>query len=88
MAANVHSGGRVVSVIAAPDVDGLATRGVQSMLTTRLAAEHRLEDLTKRLAAGTLQFPHIQTFPFDQIDDAIALQSTRHVRGKLAVLLE
>jgi hypothetical protein len=38
-----------------------------------------------RVAEGSLKIPAIQAFKFDQIHDAIALQATRHVRGKVAV---
>jgi NADPH:quinone reductase-like Zn-dependent oxidoreductase len=87
MASLVRSGGRVISVVLPPDVEGLAKRGVEGMLTSRMAAEDRFGELTARIVEGELKLPAIQTFPFDDVDKAIALQSTRHVHGKLAILL-
>jgi NADPH:quinone reductase-like Zn-dependent oxidoreductase len=87
MAALVRSGGRVVSVVLPPDVEGLAKRGVEASLTSRMAAEDRFGELTARIVEGKLKLPAIQTFPYDDVDKAIALQSTRHVHGKLAILI-
>ena len=87
MAALVRSGGRVVSVVLPPDVEGLAKRGVEASLTSRMAAEDRFGELTARIVEGKLNLPTIQTFGFDDVDKAIALQSTRHVHGKLAILI-
>jgi hypothetical protein len=51
----------------------------------RYTAEHRFPEMAVRIAEGSLKIPAIQAFMFDQIQDAIALQATRHVRGKVAV---
>ena len=67
------------------DVGSLAARGIEGKLTVRYTAEHRFRDMAVRVAEGSLRIPAIQTFKFDQIQDAIALQATRHVRGKIAV---
>jgi NADPH2:quinone reductase len=83
----VHSGGRVVSVIMPPDVEGLAARGVEGMLTTRLAAEHRFPEIAARIAEGEIRLPEIQTFSFEEVGAALELQATQHVKGKLAVVL-
>jgi NADPH2:quinone reductase len=87
LAGLVHSGGRVVSVIMPPDVEGLAARGVEGMLTTRLSAEHRFPEIAARIAEGEIRLPEIQTFPFEEVGAALELQATRHVKGKLAVVL-
>lgn len=83
----VHSGGRVVSVIMPPDVEGLAARGVEGILTNRMLAEHRFPEIAARIAEGGIRIPAIQTFPFEEVGAALELQATRHVKGKLAVVL-
>jgi NADPH:quinone reductase-like Zn-dependent oxidoreductase len=83
----VHRGGRVVSVVLPPDVEGLAARGVEGILTTRYAAEDRFAEITGRIFSGELRIPAIQTFAFDDTGAALDLQATRHVQGKLAVLV-
>jgi NADPH2:quinone reductase len=87
LGSEVRSGGRVVSVVMPPDVEGLAKRGVEGHLAARYAAEHRFAEILGRLGDGTLKLPAIQTFSFDDIESAIALQATRHVHGKLAILM-
>jgi NADPH:quinone reductase-like Zn-dependent oxidoreductase len=85
VSAHVKPGGRVASTILPPDVDGLAARGIEGKMTVRYSAEHRFPEMAVRVAEGSLRIPAIQAFKFDQIQDAIALQATRHVRGKIAV---
>lgn len=46
-----------------------------------------LERIAAQLAAGTLVLPIAETFPLDRIQDAVALQRTGHVRGKLVIRL-
>jgi NADPH2:quinone reductase len=83
----VHSGGRVVSAIMPPDVEGLAARGVQGILANRMLAEHRFTEIAARIADGEIRIPALQTFPFENIGAAIELQATRHVKGKLALVI-
>ena len=85
MAAHVKRGGRLTSTILPPDADALAERGIEGKMTVRYTAEHRFPEMAVRVAEGSLRIPAIQSFRFDQIEDAIALQATRHVRGKIAV---
>lgn len=87
LAGLVHSGGRVVSVIMPPDVEGLAARGVEGILASRMAAEHRFPELAAQIAQGDIKLPAIQTFSFEEVGAALELQATRHVKGKLAVVL-
>ncbi len=82
---HVKAGGRVASTILPPDVEALAARGIEGKMTVRYTAEHRFPEMAVRVAEGSLRIPAIQSFKFDQIKDAIALQATRHVRGKIAV---
>jgi NADPH:quinone reductase-like Zn-dependent oxidoreductase len=81
----VRSGGRVVSAILPPDAEALAARGVEGKMTMRYSAEHRFPEIAARIADGSIKLPNIQTFGFDDIRDAIDLQATRHVEGKLAI---
>jgi NADPH:quinone reductase-like Zn-dependent oxidoreductase len=83
----VRSGGRVVSIVAPPDVEGLAQRGVNGVLTSRWATEDKFPEVTSKVADGGLKLPPIQTFSFDDLTTALGLQATRHVRGKLAIIV-
>jgi NADPH:quinone reductase-like Zn-dependent oxidoreductase len=83
----VHSGGRVISAIMPPDVEGLAARGVQGILANRMLAEHRFPEIAARIADGGLRLPAIQTFSFEDVGAALELQATRHVKGKLAIVI-
>jgi NADPH2:quinone reductase len=81
----VRSGGRAVSAILPPDGEALAARGVEGRMTNRFAAEHRFPEIASRIADGSIKLPDIQTFGFDDAGQALDLQATRHVRGKLAI---
>ena len=83
----VHAGGHVVSVVMPPDVEALAARGVEGIMTTRIVMEHRLGEICGQIVGGAIKLPAIQEFRFDQISDALALQATRHVRGKLVAVM-
>jgi NADPH2:quinone reductase len=82
-----RSGGRVVSIVVPPDSDALAARGVQGILANRMTAEDRFPELAARIAAGEIRIPPVQTFPFEAAADALALQATQHVHGKLALVV-
>jgi NADPH:quinone reductase-like Zn-dependent oxidoreductase len=43
--------------------------------------------ITSAILAGSLYVPIAATFPLAQIQEAVALQATRHVHGKLVVKL-
>jgi NADPH2:quinone reductase len=83
----VHPGGRVVSAIMPPDVEGLAARGVQGILANRMLAEHRFPEIAARIAEGEIRIPALQTFSFEDVGAALELQATRHVKGKLAIAM-
>ena len=85
MSAHVRSGGRVASTVLPPDVEALAARGIEGKMTVRYTAEHRFPEMAVRIAEGSLRIPAIQAFTFEHTYDAVALQATRHVRGKIAV---
>ena len=83
----VRSGGKVVSIVIQPDAEQLAARGVEGIMTSRWASEHRFAEITERIVEGEIKLPVIQTFPFEQTKEALDLQATRHVHGKLAVVM-
>lgn len=87
MATLARSGGRVVSIVLPPDVEALAERGVQGILANRFTADEQFPELGARIAAGEVRIPVVQTFPFEAVADALALQATKHVHGKLALTL-
>ena len=78
-------GGRVTSTVLPPEMQGVAGLGIEGKTTARYTADHRFPEIAVRIAEGSLRIPAIQAFPFDHIQDAVALQATRHVRGKIAV---
>jgi NADPH:quinone reductase len=84
----VRSGGRVVSVVIPPDTEGLAARGIEGKLATRWTVEDRFPEMVAGIADGRIKMPEIQTFSFEDAAGALELQATRHVRGKLAVVLD
>ena len=85
MASALKPGGRVASTVLPPEMQGVAEHGIEGKMTVRYAADHRFPEIAVRIAEGSIRIPAIQAFAFDQIQDAIALQATRHVRGKIAV---
>jgi NADPH:quinone reductase-like Zn-dependent oxidoreductase len=74
--------GRVASTVLPAEAQGVPEKGKMSV---RYTAEHRFPEIAVRIAEGSIRIPAIQAFPFDHIEDAVALQATRHVRGKIAV---
>ena len=77
-------GGRVTSTVLPPEM-GRRGLGIEGKTTARYTADHRFPEIAVRIAEGSLRIPAIQAFLFDHIQDAVALQATRHVRGKIAV---
>jgi NADPH:quinone reductase-like Zn-dependent oxidoreductase len=49
------------------------------------AAPGALENIARLVAAGRLRVPIAATFPIDDIQEAVRLQSGRHVRGKVVI---
>ena len=47
-----------------------------------------MQGITGAIAAGSLSVPVAATFPLAQVRDAVALQATRHVHGKVVVTLQ
>ncbi len=85
VASVLKPGGRVTSTVLPPEMQGVGGQGIEGKMTVRYAADHRFPEIAVRIADGSLRVPAIQAFTFDRIQDAVALQATRHVRGKIAV---
>jgi NADPH:quinone reductase-like Zn-dependent oxidoreductase len=51
------------------------------------AARGTLERVAALIAEGKLEVPIAATYPIEQIRDAVALQASRHVQGKVVVTL-
>ena len=83
----VKPGGKVLSILFAPDAEALAARGIEGRMATRWEAEDQFDNLCDWVATGTVRLPAIQTFGFDRIGEALELQATRHVAGKLALTM-
>jgi NADPH:quinone reductase-like Zn-dependent oxidoreductase len=81
----VKPGGCIASTVLPPGAEGDLAGGIERKMTVRFTAEHRFAELAVRVADGSLRIPAIQQFTFDHVEDAVALQATRHVRGKIAV---
>lgn len=76
-------------VITIADYAGAQSTGVPfsgGMGTGR--AVHALREIGDLIASGQFTLPVAQTFPLDQIAEAHRLSETRHVRGKLVLLVD
>ena len=86
VAALVRSGGHVVSMMRAADVEVLAARGITGVNIGTQVTTEKLARLADAVTAGTIRRPNITTVPLDQAGAALAECATRHVRGKLVVI--
>jgi len=75
-------GDRIATIAGGPNPPGgaIATGGGD-------ATPGALDRIAAGLAAGTLQLPIAARFPIERITDAVALQRTGHVRGKVVVTI-
>jgi NADPH:quinone reductase-like Zn-dependent oxidoreductase len=73
---------RICTIVAGPTPpDGVRTTGGID------AAPDAMDRITTAILAGKLTVPIAASFPIDRIRDAVALQSARHVHGKVVVTL-
>jgi len=84
MAALVRDGGRVATTLGAADADELAQRGVRATNIMGMPTPEKLAELVERVAAGEIAVEIQQTFPLDEVGDALAAFG-RGTRGKLVV---
>lgn len=63
-----------------------AATGARTEASTDAADAAVLQELVDMISAGTLEVPVVATFPLDRVQDAVALQETRSVAGKIVLL--
>lgn len=87
LAALLRSGGRVVSTAGGADVERLAHQGITGSAANAGGAD-RLGELIRLVADGTIRPPEVSTFSLSDAAEALGQQATRHVGGKLVILLD
>lgn len=87
LAVLLRSGGRVVSTAGGADVEGLAQQGITGSAANAGGAD-RLGELIRLVADGTIRAPKVTTFSLSDAAEALGQQATRHVDGKLVILLD
>ena len=80
----VRSGGRVVSLVGAADVDDFAARGVTAANVMAVPTVEKLQRLGEMATSGQLTIPIEATYSLDQIEEALAA-FREGKRGKLIV---
>lgn len=69
------------------DVEGPARQGITGSAANAGGAD-RLGELIRVVADGTIRAPEVTTFSLSDAAEALGQQGTRHVRGKLVILLD
>jgi NADPH2:quinone reductase len=82
----VRTGGHVVSMKGAAEIDALATRGISGINVRTQATTEKLERLARSVSDGTLHRPEIATVPLAETGQALADIASGHTRGKVVVL--
>jgi NADPH:quinone reductase-like Zn-dependent oxidoreductase len=82
----VRPRGRLVSVVGAVDEAALEGRGVDGMNVGRASLE-RLAELTQLVEDGVLRLPAVRDYPLEKAGDALKEQASRHVKGKLVLIV-
>jgi NADPH:quinone reductase-like Zn-dependent oxidoreductase len=80
----VRSGGRVVSLVGAADVDDFAARGVTAANVMAVPTVEKLQRLGEMATSGQLTIPIEATYSLDQIEEALAA-FREGKRGKLII---
>ena len=73
---------RIATIAAGPNPPGGVRPAVGGAATTA-----DMERITGAILAGQLTVPIAATFPIEKIRDAVALQNSRHVHGKIVITL-
>jgi NADPH:quinone reductase-like Zn-dependent oxidoreductase len=84
----VNEGGRLASSVYAADVEGLASRGIGATNVSMQPDARRLGELSRMVDAGELSVRLDRTFSLEKAPQALAKSRTRHVRGKIVLLLD
>jgi NADPH2:quinone reductase len=83
----LRPGGTAASAAGGADEEALGRRDVKGAnIVTMVTAKH-LANIAKALEEGTLRPPQIQRFTLGQAAEALALIGSRHVRGKLVLMI-
>jgi NADPH:quinone reductase-like Zn-dependent oxidoreductase len=84
----LKKGGRLASSVYAADAEGLAERGIRAANIGMQPDARRLEELSWMVDAGEISVRLEHTLPVEKAREALQQSRTRHVRGKVALLLE
>ena len=84
----LKKGGRLASSVYAADAEGLAERGIRAANIGMQPDVRRLEELSWMVDAGEISVRLEHTLPVEKAREALQQSRTRHVRGKIALLLE
>jgi NADPH:quinone reductase-like Zn-dependent oxidoreductase len=84
----LKKGGRLASSVYAADAEGLAERGIRAANIGMQPDARRLEELSWMIDAGEISVRLEHTLPVEKAREALQQSRTRHVRGKVALLLE
>jgi NADPH:quinone reductase-like Zn-dependent oxidoreductase len=84
----VKEGGRLASSVYAVDMEELAGRGIEAANIGIQADAWRLEELRRMVDSGELSVRLERTFPLEDAPEALEESRTRHVRGKIVLLVD
>ena len=88
MAGLLKKGGRLASSVFAADVECLAERSIKASNIGMQPNAQRLEELSWMVDAGEISVQLERTFPLEKAPEALEESRTRHVRGKLVLLVD
>jgi NADPH:quinone reductase-like Zn-dependent oxidoreductase len=83
----VRGGGHVVSTTGSADTDGLNVRGIGGTNVYAQSDPAQFARVVRMAADGDVQVPIRQTFPFDELPQALGLVGSRSSRGKFAITI-
>jgi NADPH:quinone reductase-like Zn-dependent oxidoreductase len=81
-------GGRLASSVYAVDMEELAERGIEATNIGIQPDAWRLEELRRMVDGGELSVRLERTFPLEDAPEALEESRTRHVRGKIVLLVD
>jgi NADPH:quinone reductase-like Zn-dependent oxidoreductase len=84
----VKEGGRLASSVYAVNMEELAGRGIEATNIGIQADAWRLEELRRMVDSGELSVRLERTFPLEDAPEALEESRTRHVRGKIVLLVD
>jgi NADPH:quinone reductase-like Zn-dependent oxidoreductase len=84
----LREGGRLASSVYAVDVEDLAERGIKATNIGIQPDARRLEELQRMVDGGELSVRLERTFLLEDAPEALEESRTRHVRGKIVLLVD